>query len=348
MKRGSGGAPGPGRPDEGALIDAFLRPFDRGGEGVVVGPGSDCAAVRPSRGQRLVATTDAVIEGVHFDRRWFSPEDVGHKALAVNLSDLAAAGARPRWFLCALGVPRGAPRAALACAARMARGMAALARAHGCALIGGNVAAAAEWSVTITALGEARRPLTRAGGRPGDALVLAGRLGDAAAALRLLQEEVGLPSRSRAAPRRGSAWERSPLRPRGGLLRAQLRPAPLVAAGLAAAGLASAAVDVSDGLLRDLGHLCAQSLCGAVVECDALPIGRLARRQPDALALALAGGEDYALLLAVRRRRLRALLRRLPGAVEIGRLLPPRAGLSLTDGGAPRPLPRRLGFDHLA
>ena len=308
---------------ETSLIDAFLRPFDRGGAGVLVGPGSDCAAVRPSRGKQLVATTDAVVEGVHFDRRWFTGEEVGHKALAVNLSDLSAAGAQPRWFLCALGVPREA-RAVLY-AARMARGMAALARAHGCAIIGGNVSAASEWSVTITALGEARRPLTRAGGRPGDALVVAGRLGDAAAALRYLS--------GRSARRVA--------------LQAQLRPTPLVEAGLAAASLASAAIDVSDGLLRDLGHLCAQSHCGAVVECTALPIGRLAAREPDALELALAGGEDYALVFAVRPRRLPALLRAIPGAVQIGRLTPPGEGLSLTERGATRRLPAHRGFDHL-
>ena len=94
------------------LIEAFLRPFPRG-QGVRVGPGSDCAAVSVSRGMQLVATTDAVVEGVHFDLERFSPEDVGWKALAVNLSDLAAAGARPRWFLCALGVPKSGRRGQL-------------------------------------------------------------------------------------------------------------------------------------------------------------------------------------------------------------------------------------------
>jgi thiamine-monophosphate kinase len=359
---------------ETSFIDAFLRPFDLRGAGVLVGPGSDCAAVRPSRGQQLVATTDAVVEGVHFDRRWFAAEDVGHKALAVNLSDLAAAGARPRWFLCALGVPREA--GAQAYAARMARGMATLARAHGCAIIGGNVSAAAQWSVTITALGEARRPLTRAGGRPGDALVLLGALGDAAAALRLLRapftprpapsgsdplrvrDEVSRHLRH-SAPAAGSDPLRvrdeasSPVRqPRrggaGSRLHAQLRPTPLVEAGLAAAPIASAAIDLSDGLLRDLGHLCAQSACGATIECAALPIGRLAAREADALALALSGGEDYALLLAVRPRKLGALLRAAPRAVEIGRLLPASAGVSLTEHGVARPLPASPGFDHLA
>src|SRR5437762_9724649 len=176
-----------------------------------------------SRGMQLVATTDAVVEGVHFDLERFSPEDVGWKALAVNLSDLAAAGARPRWFLCALGVPKSGRRGQLV--RRISRGMAPLAKRTGCALVGGNFSRASEWSVTITALGEARRPLSRSGARPGDALVVVGTLGDAAAGLR--------PYPSPAASR------------------AQRRPMPLVREGEIAAAQASAAIDVSDGFLQD-------------------------------------------------------------------------------------------------
>ena len=299
------------------LIDAFLAPFD-GGEGVIIGPGSDCAAVKPSRGMRLVATTDAVVQGVHFRLPGFSPEDVGWKALAVNLSDLAAAGARPRWFLCALGVPRTA--SALRMARGMARGMARLARSFECALVGGNVTRAREWSVTITALGESRRPLSREGARPGDALVVVGRLGDAAAGLR--------------GARAG--------------LRAQRRPAPLVREGLAAAPIASASVDVSDGFLRDLGHLCRASRCGAVVELSRLPLGPAARSRPDGMELALSGGEDYALLYAVPRRRL-AAFQRAVRCVEVGRIVPGRS-VVLTELGQPRPYPQdpsKTGFDHL-
>jgi thiamine-monophosphate kinase len=133
------------------LIDAFLGPFGgrfARGSGVIVGPGSDCAVVQPARGQKLVATVDAAVEGVHFTLQHFSPEDVGHKALAINLSDLAAAGARPRWFLCALGVPRNINERSFInqrkLAVGMARGMARLARRHGVALVGGNVTAASE------------------------------------------------------------------------------------------------------------------------------------------------------------------------------------------------------------
>jgi len=286
------------------LIDAFLAPFGaRRGDGVI---GDDCAALAPSPGMRLVVTVDAVVEGVHFDLRRFKPEDAGHKALAVNLSDLAAAGARPRWFLCALGVPRGGR---VATAVGFARGMARLARKFRCALVGGNVTGASEWSMTITALGEARRPLRRSGARPGDALVVVGRLGDAALGLR------------------GSRRH----------LRAQLRPTPLIEAGLAAARLARASIDVSDGFLRDLGNLCSASGCGAEVECEKLPA--------DDLEAALTGGEDYALLLAVAPEHLERLARA-TGGVAVGRLTR-RPGIRLTWHGSARPLPARLGWDHL-
>lgn len=293
------------------LIDAFLAPFG-GGEGV----GSDCATLQPRRGYRLVVTTDAVVEGVHFDLRRFAPEDVGWKALAVNLSDLAAAGARPRWFLCALGVPR-SPRA-MQLARRMARGMAPLARRFGCALVGGNVTRAAQWSLTITALGESRRPLTRFGARRGDVLVVVGSLGDAAAGL----------------GRTGPAG------------RAQRKPEPLVRQGMTAAVCkARAAIDVSDGFLQDLRHLCDSSGVGAVVECSSLPLGPMARGSPDGMELALTGGEDYALLLAMPPRRLAAYQARVRCKV-VGRFTRSRE-IVLTELGQPRPLPRLQGFDHL-
>jgi thiamine-monophosphate kinase len=287
-----------------ALIDAFLEPFG-GGEGV----GSDCAQVAVTPGMRLVVTTDAVVQGVHFTLPRFSPEDVGWKALAVNLSDLAAAGARPRWFLCALGVP---PRTARI-APRIARGMAKLARKAGCRLVGGNVTAASEWTITITALGEARKPLTRFGARPGDVLVVAGKLGDAAAP---------------------------------GATTAQRRPSPLVSEGMAAARFASASIDVSDGFVQDLGHLCDASSVGAVVECSALPLGRVARGLPHGMELALSGGEDYALIWSVPQRRL-ASLQRVVECVQVGRITREH-GLHLTELGVPRPVPARAGYDHLA
>ena len=304
------------------LIDAFLAPFglDRSSStapGVLRGPGDDCAVVRPSRGFSLVVKTDAVVEGVHFRMPPFAPEDVGHKALAVNLSDLAAAGARPRWFVCALGVPK--TRSATPIAARMGRGMARLARRYGCVLVGGNVTRAPGWTLTLCVLGEAKKARGRTGARPGDSIVVVGALGAAARGLADLRNG----ARTTAA-------------------RAQLRPEPLVEQGLAAGRFASAAIDVSDGFLRDLGHLCESSGCGAEVDAASLPVAPLA-----SLDDALSGGEDYALLFAVKPRQLRRLVARVPGARQVGKFVPGR-GIRLLDHGRPRRLPSRLGFDHLA
>ncbi len=155
--------------------------------------------------------------------------------------------------------------------------------------------ASSAWSITITALGEAKRPLARTGARPGEALVVIGRLGDAAAGLRPL--------------------------PHAMAARAQRRPQPLLREGLLAARFASAAIDVSDGFLQDLRHLADSSGVGAVVECSSLPLGRAARSLPDGMELALTGGEDYALILSVPRRKLEAL-GKLMDYAEVGRILP--------------------------
>jgi thiamine-monophosphate kinase len=303
-----------------SFIDQFLGAFPRAR--VPVGPGDDCAVLAPSRGA-LCVTTDAVVEDVHFSRAHFSAEDIGHKALAVNLSDLAAMGATPRWFLCAIALPRDFPESDLR---RIARGMSALAREHRIALVGGNFTSARELSLTLTAAGELRGPpLTRAGGQPGDLLYMSGTLGEAR--LGLIQLQAG--------QRRGSA-----------ILR-QRRPVPRVALGRLASRFASAAMDVSDGLAQDLAHLCEASGVGAEVELAHLPISRAVR-----VALgpegALAGGEDYELLLAVPPQRARAFERACARAGErvtrIGELTRGRRAVVKDSNG--RLIAPPLGFDH--
>jgi thiamine-monophosphate kinase len=331
------------------LIDAFLEPFKlkryarAAAGGVVSGPGDDCAVVRASRGRELVLKVDEIVQGVHFDPRWFTPDDVGHKALAAALSDLAAAGARPRWFLCALGVRTDSDP--LPVARGMGRGMAALARRHRCALVGGNVTKAGAWSISITAIGEAAHARTRRGARPGDTLVVAGELGRAALGLRLLRGGADGRGTDRSWRENGGP-RRSP--DENAAIRAQLRPDPLVAAGLAAERLAVAAVDVSDGFLRDLNHLCEASGCGVEVDLRDLPIETSVRAAD--VELALSGGEDYALLFATRSKsaaRLVSAVRKTRAPARIaGRFVKGR-GIRLLDGGAPRPLPAHLGWDHL-
>ncbi len=270
-----GAAPAPPSKNEFALIDLFTRALPLRGEGVVVGPGDDAAVLRLPAGEDLVATVDAVVEGVHFGPG-FTPADVGWKALAVNLSDLAAMGARPLHALVALALPPGTP---LRTVRGIAHGLGACARAHRVAVAGGNVTRARDLSVTVTALGAVPRgrAVLRAGARPGDLVAVTGTLGEAALGL--------LPRAPRA------------------LVRRQRRPTPRLAAGRALAGLVRAAIDVSDGLAQDLGHLCRASGVGALVGLTDLPLSaayrRMAAHLPDPYAPAVSGGEDYELVLAV-------------------------------------------------
>ncbi|RKH36727.1 thiamine-phosphate kinase [Corallococcus sicarius] len=313
-------------PGEFDFIQRFLACFPKAR--VPVGPGDDCAVLAPSKGA-LCVTTDAVVEDVHFTRATFSPADIGHKALAVNLSDLAAMGAAPRWFVCALALPGDFPARELSA---LGRGMAALAKAHRIALVGGNFTSARELSVTLTATGElSHAPITRAGARPGDLLYVSGTLGDARLGLKQLQAGV----------RRGSA------------VRRQRRPEPRVALGLLAARFASAGLDVSDGLAQDLGHLCAASRVGVALELDQLPVSpalRAALGPREALLQALQGGEDYELLLAIPPARARAFERACGRSGErvtrVGELTRERQW-KIRDG-AGRPLTPPEGFDHFA
>jgi thiamine-monophosphate kinase len=308
------------------LIDRFTRLLPCSGEGLLVGVGDDAALLRLAPGEDLAATVDAVVEGVHFDRR-FAPEDVGWKALAVNLSDLAAMGARPLWALVALALPRGTPVARVD---GFARGLGACARSFGVAVAGGNVTRASDLSLTVTALGAVRRGrmLRREGARPGDAVLVSGTFGDAALGL---------------APGAPAA-----------LARRQRRPVPRLDLGRALAGIASAAVDVSDGLVQDLGHLCEASRVGAVLRLGALPLSPAYRRaveaRPDPWAPALAGGEDYELLATVPQHRvaraLRAARRAETPVAVVGEIVSREGIRIVAPDGALLPPPR--GHDHLA
>jgi len=264
----------------------------------------------PTRG-KLCVTTDSVVEGVHFRTPPFTLEDVGYKALAVNLSDLAAMGAYPRWFLCAIAMPR-------AFGARevkaLASGMSSLARGQRIALAGGNFTSARELSITITAAGTTRKPLLRSGGHPGDLLYVSGTLGDA---------RLGLEPGARLAARRK-----------------QRRPQPRVDLGLLASRFASAAIDLSDGLAQDLRHLCDASGTGAEVRVDLLP-----RSLADE-ATALAGGEDYELLLAIPPTRQAAFERACAAAREKVTRIGHLGGAHLRFLRGTHPIPPPPGFDH--
>ena len=219
----------------------FTRPVRRAALGV----GDDCALLAPAPGMQLAISSDMLVEGRHFFAD-VDPQRLGHKALAVNLSDLAACGARPLAFTLALSLPR----ADTAWVGAFAQGLLALADAHDCELIGGDTTQG-PLNICITVFGEvpAGQALLRSGASAGDDIYVSGSLGDARLALEALQGHLTLPPATLAAAR----------------LRLEM-PTPRVALGQALRGIASSALDLSDGLLGDLGHILAQSRVGACID----------------------------------------------------------------------------------
>jgi thiamine-monophosphate kinase len=258
--------------------------------GVRVGIGDDCAVLEPSSGARLIATTDLLLEDVHFRRRYAEPADIGWKSLAVNLSDIAAMAAIPRWALVAFACPEDGRADEVQA---FYEGALALASAHEVAIVGGDTCASpAGWIINVTLLGETTSaPVLRSGAHPGDVLAVTGPLGRSAAGLALLE--------STQTPRGVAAGMRADL------IGAHLRPHPRTTEGvwLGAAGGVSAMMDLSDGLAADLPRLAAASGTGARVDLARVPVDEATHACAhalgiDALAWATGGGEDYELLVA--------------------------------------------------
>jgi thiamine-monophosphate kinase len=263
-------------------FELIRRHFQRAaapGGAVVLGIGDDCALLQPSPGHQLAISSDMLVEGRHFFPD-VDPEALGHKALAVNLSDLAAMGARPLGFTLALALP-GADSEWLA---RFSQGLFALADAHACPLVGGDTTKG-PLNLCITVFGEVQpgQALRRDAARAGDDLYISGRTGEARLALEHL---------------RGTGWARTA---HGADLRARLeRPTPRNALGTALAAVpgAHAAIDLSDGLMGDLGHILQASGVGADIDLPTLPVAPALQALPEAqqrLECLLAGGDDYEL-----------------------------------------------------
>jgi thiamine-monophosphate kinase len=260
------------------LIERF---FTRPGvaTGVALGIGDDCALLQPRAGMQLAISTDMLVAGRHFFPD-VSPRTLGHKALAVNLSDLAACGARPVAFTLALALPDANP----AWLEPFSQGLFALADAHGCTLIGGDTTQG-PLNICITVFGEipTGQALLRSGARAGDDLYVSGTLGDARLALEALQGHLELPPATFS-----QARERLE------------QPTPRIALGLALRGVASACADVSDGLLGDLGHILKQSGVGATVDTSVamqlIAVCAYSTGVTGQLQWILAGGDDYELV----------------------------------------------------
>ncbi|HET9672079.1 MAG TPA: thiamine-phosphate kinase [Actinomycetota bacterium] len=311
---------------EDALIAAIRRVVSGDAPEVLVGPGDDAAVVARGGGD-LVLTTDALVEGVHFRRETTTPRDLGYKAIAVNVSDVAAMAASPRFALCALTV---SDRVDATWVVEVAAGMRECCDEFAVSLVGGNVSRGRDVAIAVTLTGEVApgRAVRRAGARPGDRLVVTGSLGGAAAGLRLT------------AQRSWNDVERD-------ALHRQMRPTPRVgeAGALAGAG-ASAMIDVSDGLSLDLSRLCAAGGVGARLELANVPTHPAATAEE-----ALGGGEDYELLAALPDEgavaRARTRIREAFGVplTDIGVII--EEGLiAIDDRGDERPLEPR-GWDHL-
>jgi len=329
-----------------ARIQHYLPPSP---QWMLVGIGDDAAVVEPERNRLEVLTVDAAVEGVHFNRSFTPPEAIGHRAMAANLSDLAAMGSTPRLALLSLALPVTLP---IADFERMLQGLVALSIRHRLHIAGGNLTRSpGPLAIHITLVGtvKPRRALTRGGARPGDELYVTGTIGGAAAGLDMLTQGVaGLAMRADGVTGVASAA------PVDTCVNRYLYPEPRVRMGqlLAWNRAASACMDLSDGLADAVRQVAEASGVGAIVEADALPIDPHARRWfddhgQDAVAAAMSGGDDYELLVAVRpRTRSRLEAARRHGTVPLTRIgfCTKGSGVVLRAAGREAPVP--AGYSH--
>ncbi len=303
---------------------------------LILSMGDDAAAFRPRPGYLLLISSDALIEGIHFDRKLTSATALGWKALAVNLSDIAAMGGKPLYATTTLGIPLTIPSRFIV---NFYRGLNDLASRYGVTVVGGDTCSSPrDLFIDINIVGEVRSDglLTRAKAQPGDLLFVTGTLGESAMGLELLKTQSSISQTGRR------------------LIERHLRPTPRLAIGkyLSSHRLAKALIDISDGLSTDLHHLCEQSQVGAVIEERAIPTPELESGLRNQLArtpieYALNGGEDYELLFAVPAKKSRVLPSHIDGVAvhEIGKITAQKGICRIKQSNRIRRLPAR-GFDH--
>ena len=323
--------------DEFALIEAYFAPLAAGDSGAL-GLRDDAALIAPSPGCTLVVTTDMLIADVHFPAG-DPPDLVARKLLRVNLSDLAAMGARPRGYLLGLALPDDVDAGWIAA---FADGLGEDQKLYGIALLGGDTTATpGPASLALTAFGEveAGTALLRSGARAGDDVYVSGTIGDAALGLEVLQGALAGLDQAHAAS----------------LIARYRLPAPRTELGPALRGLATAAADVSDGLIADLGHICAASGTGAEIEAVAVPLSPAAAAamaaDPGSMARILTGGDDYELVFTAapgRHAEIRALSLTLAlPTSRIGRIVDGEAVTAVDGEGLPLALPQ-AGYRHFS
>ena len=267
--------------DEFSLINRYFSACGAAGNDTLLGVGDDCALLAPPTGEVLAVTTDTLLAGVHFPLD--SPARlIAQRALAVNLSDMAAMGATPRWFQLALTMPS----ADQDWLAEFSAGLNAMACQFNCTLVGGDTTRG-PLTISITLMGTvpSSQALKRSGAKPGDVIYVSGSLGDGAGGLAAIEGRLSAGSED-AAYLEGRFWQ----------------PQPRIAQGLAIRAFASAAIDISDGLLADLGHIAKASQVGAVLEIDKLPLSQALQRAvglEQGRSWALTGGDDYELCFTV-------------------------------------------------
>ncbi len=314
-------------------FDLIARYFTRSTPGAVLGVGDDCALLAPTPGMQLAVSSDILLEGRHFSPQ-DSPAGIGHKSLAVNLSDLAAMGATPRWATLSIALP-GVDEAWLQA---FARGFFRMADAHGIELVGGDTTRGA-LTIAITVIGEVPPGLAlqRSGAQVGDEVWVSGHLGSATLALayrqgRLFMEQIDAAK----------------------VLPALYLPQPRVALGIALRGIAHSAIDISDGLLADLGHILQTSQVGAVLEFARVPVAAVTQdylENPVARECVLAGGDDYELCFtAAANQRDAVLAAGVQAGVAVACIghITAQVGLRVLDARSEPMIIDKTGYDHFA
>ncbi|MFH1783651.1 MAG: thiamine-phosphate kinase [bacterium] len=330
------------------LIDRIKKQITRAYKGAkgtlrpVVGIGDDAAVVRPEAGKLLVASTDMLVEGIHFNIGTFTPYEIGLKAMAVNLSDIAAMGAAPRYGLVTLGLPVNIP---VETVDNLIKGTLDLSRKFNVFVIGGDIVSspnALVVSITVWGSVEKKKIIRRSGAKAGDLIMVTGTMGDSAAGLSILGEN---------STRRPSSWERK-------LVSRHLRPYPRVRESgvLAKSGFVSSMIDSSDGLMKSIYHLCRQSNVGAKVYTERIPLSAslerfLEKKKEKPSYMALCGGEEYELVFTVSQKSEKAVKKMLSqkkcvGVSTIGEIVGKKKGVNFFEKGKRlRPFPL-AGFEH--